>query len=133
MTNQHTVIPCRVGIEFFKRQLFVSEILKRSVGQLITAAFMIATDNAGRIQITIESRCFQQGINGLSLADIGLVMMIVSGRQKLDVSRAEATADVGEKMGGSRRPFSLLKQNPVWYVFLSRMKHLLAESGSEHG
>ena len=71
MTQQHRIIPRRIGIELFKRQLFMTEVFQCPIGQLIPAALMVAGNNAVCLQITPCPGFFDQGIDVPALPDIG--------------------------------------------------------------
>ena len=44
MTDQHHIIPGRVGSKQLEWQLLMAEILQRPVGQFVTAAFIVPLD-----------------------------------------------------------------------------------------
>lgn len=71
MTQQHRIVPGRIGIEFLKRQLLVAKVLQSPIGQFITAALMVAGNHAVGLQISLGTGFFKQGVDALALADIG--------------------------------------------------------------
>jgi len=70
MTQQHRIIPSRVGIEFLEGQLFMAKVFECPVGQLITAALMITGNNTICFQVVFSPSFSQQSINGLALTDV---------------------------------------------------------------
>ena len=71
MTDQHRIIPARVGGKPFEGQLFMAKILYGPVGQFVTAAFVIAGDKPVGCQISQRANVFKKPVNRLTLPDIG--------------------------------------------------------------
>ena len=57
MTDEHHIIPGRVGRKPLEWQLLMAEILQRPVGQFVTAAFMITGNQSiyGPIQMKLRN------------------------------------------------------------------------------
>ena len=71
MTQQHQIIPGGVGVEPFKGQLLVAEVLQCPVGQFITAAVMITGNNGIGAQILGSPGRFEPVVDLLPLANVG--------------------------------------------------------------
>ena len=85
MAQQHRIIPNRIRIEPLERQLLMAEVFQRPVCQLITATFMIASNNPVCFQIVLSTNFLQQRINVLTLADIGNYNRIGSTSRQIDL------------------------------------------------
>jgi len=71
MTDEHRIIPCRIWDKSLKWQLFMAEVFQGSIGQLVTAAFMVAGNDGLRLQIKFSPGLFEQFIDWLSLPKVG--------------------------------------------------------------
>ena len=71
MTQQHRIIPCRVGIEFLEGQLFMTKVFQRPVGQFVTASIVIAGHDSCGLDVMGGPGCFEHSVDRLTLANVG--------------------------------------------------------------
>ena len=71
MTDQHHIIPGRVGCKPLEGQLLMAKILYGPVGQFVTATFVIAGDKPIGRQVVRRPGFFQHPVDGLALTNVG--------------------------------------------------------------